>query len=39
MFKQMIRNGGNAIDNEEELLLTMTNDECLNLIQEFFVEP
>jgi hypothetical protein len=39
MYKEIVRNGGKAIDDEEELLVTMTNDECLILIQEFFVEP
>ena len=39
MFKEILRNGGKAIEDEEELLVTMTNDDCLILIQEFFVEP
>jgi hypothetical protein len=39
IYKELVRNGGKAIEDEEKLLARMTNDECLALIKEFFVEP
>jgi hypothetical protein len=39
VYKKMLNNRGIPINNEENLVREMKNDECLILIQEFFVEP
>lgn len=39
IYKKMLNNGGIAINNEENFLREMTNDECLILIQEYFLDP
>ena len=39
MFNEILRNEGKTIENEEEMLIKMTNEECLILIKEFFIEP